>query len=383
MERLKAQLRAAAEKAESVASTDSNMNKTDDQLFEEEYLRTRKTTGASRLIPTFFRALPPEEDVLQQKLREEARAEFLQRRSRALLDNEELKRLWTLLDSNATTGSGTSSPAAVSKEPAPGQQQQDGEQMIGYEEYKKVKELAGEKCAPFFTAVVFAKLQQGDAHGRISVMAFFNYVMRKVWLHQTRIGLSLYDVTGQGYLREQDLENYIAELIHTLPQLDGLEKSFHNFYTCTAVRKFFFFLDPLRTGKIRIQDILACSFLDELLELRDQDLAKDVQEANWFSAPSALRVYGVYLNLDQDHNGMLSKSELLKYGTGTLTTAFVDRVFQECLTYEGEMDYKTYLDFVLALENRKEPQALQYYFRYIFLLNTGCNISAIDEPFTS
>ena len=94
------------------------------------------------------------------------------------------------------------------------------------------------------------------------------------------------------YLREQDLENYIAELIHTLPQLDGLEKSFHNFYTCTAVRKFFFFLDPLRTGKIRIQDVLACSFLDELLELRDQELAKDVQEANWFSAPSALRVYG-------------------------------------------------------------------------------------------
>ena len=33
-------------------------------------------------------------------------------------------------------------------------------------------------------------------------MQFFNYVMRKVWLHQTRIGLSLYDVAGQGYLKE-------------------------------------------------------------------------------------------------------------------------------------------------------------------------------------
>ena len=32
-------------------------------------------------------------------------------------------------------------------------------------------------------------------------------------------------------------------------QLDGLEKSFYSFYVCTAVRKFFFFLDPLRTGK--------------------------------------------------------------------------------------------------------------------------------------
>lgn len=26
-----------------------------------------------------------------------------------------------------------------------------------------------------------------------------------------------------------------------------------------------------------------------------------------------------------------------RYGTGTLTTAFLDRVFQECLTYDGEM----------------------------------------------
>ena len=103
------------------------------------------------------------------------------------------------------------------------------------------------------------------------------------------------------------MENYIAELIETLPQLDGLDKSFHSFYVCTAVRKFFFFLDPLRTGKIKIQDILASSFLDDLLELRDQDLAKDAQDANWFSAPSALRVYGQYLNLDKDHNGMLSR----------------------------------------------------------------------------
>ena len=43
------------------------------------------------------------------------------------------------------------------------------------------------------------------------------------------------------------------------------------------------------------------------------------QEANWFSAPSALRIYGQYLNLDLDHNGMLSQQELARFGTGTLT----------------------------------------------------------------
>ncbi|XP_066591199.1 serine/threonine-protein phosphatase 2A regulatory subunit B'' subunit gamma-like [Prorops nasuta] len=330
----------------------------EDKYFQDTYnnwkgCKAKDKDFTYKIIPKFYFKLPKEHETLPQKLREETRALFLQRRSRQLLDNNELKALWMLLDEHHSP-------------PLSGD-----EQLINYEDFKKVGTLAGPKCNPYFTAVVFAKLQQGDPHGRISIMALFNYVMRKVWLHQTRIGLSLYDVTGQGYLRESDLENYILELIPTLPQLEGLEKSFHSFYVCTAVRKFLFFLDPLRTGRVRIQDILACSFLDDLLELRDEDLPKDLQEANWFSAPSALKVYGQYLNLDRDHNGMLNKDELAGYGTGTLTSVFLERVFQECLTYEGEMDYKTYLDFVLALENRHEPQSLHYLFRILDINNKG------------
>ncbi|CAI9730589.1 serine/threonine-protein phosphatase 2A regulatory subunit B subunit gamma isoform X1 [Octopus vulgaris] len=304
-------------------------------------------------IPKFYCQLPLEEEILLQKVREEARALFLQRRSRVLLGNEELQHLWFLLDKHHT-------PPLVADE-----------QMINYHDFLKVAEQAGSKCKSFFTATIFGKLYQNENYGRIPIMQFFNYVMRKVWLHQTRIGLSLYDVTGLGYLKETDLENYILELIPTLPRLNILERSFYSFYVCTAVRKFFFFLDPMRTGKIKILDILACGFLDNLLELRDEELSKEMQESNWFSAPSALRVYGQYLNLDKDHNGMLSKEELSRYGTGTLTDVFLDRIFQECLTYDGEMDYKTYLDFVLALENRKEPQSLQYLFRILDVQQKG------------
>ena len=35
-----------------------------------------------------------------------------------------------------------------------------------------------------------------------------------------------------------------------LIKLDGLEKNFYSFYVCTAVRKFFFFLDPMHTGRL-------------------------------------------------------------------------------------------------------------------------------------
>lgn len=357
MEDLKALLKQTVSVQAAVLDKDALLTK-EVEHFNNAYNRMKSKEcevdeKSYKVIPKFYFKLPKEEETLQQKLRSEARAKYLQRRCRELLDNNELKALWDLLDKQH-------SPPDCAEE-----------QMINYEDFTKTAQLAGPKCRKYFTPLVFAKLQQGDAHGRISVRALFNYVMRKVWQHQTRIGMSLYDTTGQGYLRESDLVNYIQDLIPTLPQLDGLEKSFHDFYVCTAVRKFFFFLDPLRTGRVRIQDTLACSFLDDLLELRDEELPKDLQEANWFSAPSALRVYGQYLNLDKDHNGMLSKEELAGYGTGTLTSVFLDRVFQECLTYSGEMDYKTYLDFVLALENKHEPQALHYLFRILDINNQG------------
>nr|CAI5859645.1 unnamed protein product [Callosobruchus analis] len=148
-----------------------------------------------------------------------------------LLDNDELKELYVLLDQN---------------------QSFPDEQLMTYADFRKVQTLVGEKVKPYFTAHVFAKLQQGDPQGRISIMSIFNYVMHKVWLDQTRIGLSLYDVTGQGYLTGTDLETYITELLPNLPQLKGLEESFHSFYVCTAVRKFLFFLDVVRAGRVRI-----------------------------------------------------------------------------------------------------------------------------------
>ena len=91
---------------------------------------------------------------------------------------------------------------------------------------------------------------------------------------------------------------------------------------------------------------------------------------NWFSVQSSLRVYDQYLKLDTDKNGMLRKRELAKYSPG-LTSIFVDRIFEEYQTFEGEMDYKNFLDFVLAMENKKTPQALKYFWRVLDVFHKG------------
>lgn len=329
-----------------------------DRLFKEYYLawggEKFNLTSDELQLPGFFQRVPQDHELIPQKLREEARAVLLERKNHELLENEELQCFWFLLDKFQT-------PPAV-----------NGEKYINYENFKKAAKEAIPKAKQYFTASVFAKLMRNqDRFSRISIMSFFNYVMKKVWLQQTRIGISLYDAAGEGYLREMDLENYIVELIPSLCQLAQLERSFQTFYVCTAVRKFFFFLDPLRAGRVRITDILASGFLDSMLELRETETTEAQLANNWFSLQSAMRVYGSYLQLDTDRNGMLTRAELSGFGNGTLTDVFLDRVFQECITYDGEMDYKAYLDFVLAMENKQTPQALAYLFRILDMGGRG------------
>jgi len=67
---------------------------------------------------------------------------------------------------------------------------------------------------------------------------------------------------------------------------------------------------------------------------------------------------------------MLKKSELARYSSG-LTGIFIDRVFEEYQTFEGEMDYKTFLDFVLAMENKKVPQSINYFWKVLDVYGKG------------
>ncbi|NWR30603.1 P2R3C phosphatase, partial [Tachuris rubrigastra] len=135
------------------------------ELFTKYYMEWKggKTSGNTSYtnIPRFYYRLPAEDEVLLQKLREESRAVFLQRKSRELLDNEELQKpLWFLLDKHQTS-------------PPPRE-----EAMINYENFLNPPEKAGPKCKQFSPPKIFAKLLHNDPYPPLSIMQFFNYVMR-------------------------------------------------------------------------------------------------------------------------------------------------------------------------------------------------------------
>uniref|UniRef100_A0A7S4R799 Serine/threonine-protein phosphatase 2A regulatory subunit B'' subunit gamma n=1 Tax=Alexandrium monilatum TaxID=311494 RepID=A0A7S4R799_9DINO len=345
---------------------EEEFKKLQDQEREEEERRC----PSLKSIPRFHerRASPLDEsNSLRPRVMREARTQLLNRKTREeLLDEQDLHLIMRLLKDHA-------------RERGPDAPHSDVD-VIDYEGFTTIREelvKVDERFRQFFIPSIFLKFPR-DRNGCIAIGPFFMFVVRKVNIRQTRVQLSYYDALGCGYLREKDMENFIFELIPTLPQLDSLQEGFYPFYVFTAVRKFFFFLDPKRTGKLRIRDLLSSSILPELYELRqEQPLGGQDAENNWFSMQSALRVYGAYLELDADQNGMLSKSELSRFGSGMLTDVFIDRVFEEYQTYrdaetgENEMDYKTFLDFVLAMENKNTKQAIQYFWKLIDIHHQG------------
>ncbi|KNC56474.1 phosphatase 2 [Thecamonas trahens ATCC 50062] len=320
-----------------------------------------------------------------------------------LADGEALELLWSALANEATVGfpdpasesgasDGDGDDAGRDKLdilglPRAPEDAPDSELMIDYAGYNAAARVLEPKVAALLTPAAFYRFRS-DPLGRVPVELVYEYAVGRASLRKTRIMLAAHDTEGSGYLTEVDMERFIMQSVKDLPCLAALDPTFEVFYVCTAVRKFMFFLDPLRMGRVAIKSILLSPVLSEFFELEDQPaeaaLVPDEIErsrgasgapsgppTNWFSLFSARRIYADYLRLDTDQNGMLSRSELAAFGSRTLTPTFLDRVFEECHTYGGEMDFKTYVDFVLAMENKSEPQALSWLFRILDISKTG------------
>ncbi len=186
-------------------------------------------------------------------------------------------------------------------------------------------------------------------------------------MHENKVEISFYDGCCEGFLIDKDLDNYIKRKIQEFHFYNDIQEEIKEFYLLVAQRKFFFFLDPKRTGKIYINDLVSSNILSEFLEFTDkrtQTLSSEEISQNWFSLQNFWRIYKKYVELDRDKNGMLSKDELIRFGPG-LTPIFIDRIFEEYQKYENAFDFKQFIDFVLAMENRKHPASIQFIWRAI------------------
>lgn len=136
-----------------------------------------------------------------------------------------------------------------------------------------------------------------------------------------------------------------------------------DFYIQICIKKLTFFLDPNRRLKIPIRVLATSHIFTELQDMHDEKLTDQHLRGNWFSVFSAHRIYTQYLVLGGHRTGMLTRDDLLKYRNASFTPLFIQRVFETTQTYNGEMDFMGYIEFVLSMENPTLPASIKYCFR--------------------
>eukprot|EP01062_Namystynia_karyoxenos_P079319 TRINITY_DN833_c4_g1_i1.p1 TRINITY_DN833_c4_g1~~TRINITY_DN833_c4_g1_i1.p1 ORF type:complete len:584 (+),score=250.17 TRINITY_DN833_c4_g1_i1:99-1754(+) len=346
---------------------------------------------------------PRRDGGMRERWRAAAREKFLKKRSQHMWGSAVMKRLWELLQEHAEA----SEEPTLAMEAAGEAPQKD---RISYEGYCKVREalrraqfdadagvaeVGGDDFGePSLSACNFFTLRpEMDEKGRVPIYKIFSFIHRKATLFQTRIELELNDQEGFGFLRENDLEAFIYDLLLTVPCLSQMSQNFHPFYVCGAVRKFFFFLDTNQRGRVYIDDIMESHVLQELMDLQTQTPDSSECATNWFAPHWQTAVYELYMHLDADRNGMLSRDELYNYGrvgqewspgnqpTASFTERFIDRAFDVSQTYGGEMDYKRYMDFVLATENVGSTAALPFFWQVLDVRGTGQVTPVVVQSF--
>eukprot|EP00891_Asterochloris_glomerata_P006921 jgi/Astpho2/6921/e_gw1.00107.57.1_t len=292
------------------------------------------------------------------------RCPALQLHSQMLLINSQLEELWYCLQRHVTT------PAAAAED-----------ERINYDDFSQARaeclERFGPQAEEYTQAGRFLRFRK-DEEGAISVLSFFNYVMRRNAMLQTRVHLSCFDEEGLGSLTETQLEGYISQLVPELPALQGLTSAISLAEYCRiASRKFMFF--HARRHRVQIRDLLTSPVLAELMELRHLGSSALVVLCR-FSTANAVRVRDLFTSLDEDCNEHLSKQEFFGFCMGTMSQIFQDRVFEEHVAFSradrrrnvrNEMDMPAFLDFLLAWENRETPQAASYFFKVLDIRGQG------------
>ncbi|KAJ3267978.1 hypothetical protein HDV01_003625, partial [Terramyces sp. JEL0728] len=315
-----------------------------------EKLDPKSQTPPPPAIPKFYRRDYYDESILP--LRKAVYQHKKSRRDGYIATSQELEDTWDLFKLNYD-----SIINATSKDP---------KYYISYKKFKGMRSHVLPKLLPYFTAKHFLGFKQTDKNLYLKQVGVANVDL----LMEGYDALSDYGQTVDGYVTEDELQLYIEDLIPSLC-LRPQSAQFRKFYLCNCVKKFTFFLDKNRNGRMKIINIVLSPIFVELMELKDLSLSQELQDNNWFSTSVSMRVYGDFIRMDTDKNGMLSRKELTRYRNGNLTRAFLDRAFAEIQTYGGEMDYMGYLDFVLAIENLDTPEAMAAIFPILDVKKDG------------
>ncbi|XP_054800339.1 probable serine/threonine protein phosphatase 2A regulatory subunit B''delta isoform X2 [Prosopis cineraria] len=251
--------------------------------------------------------------------------------------------------------------------------QLDGLQM---HEFKSVtKEVC--KLPSFFSTSIFRKIDSKGT-GFVTRNAFIDY-----WINGNVLTMDMatqiYTILKQPdlkYLTQDDFKPVLRELLATHPGLEFLQSTpeFQERYAETVIYRIYYYVNRSGNGRLTLRELKRGNIIDAM---QHADEEEDINKVlRYFSYEHFYVIYCKFWELDTDHDFLIDKENLIRYGNHALTYRIVDRIFSQVprkfmSKVEGKMGYEDFVYFILSEEDKSSEPSLEYWFKCIDLDANG------------
>ncbi|KAI8574383.1 hypothetical protein RHMOL_Rhmol01G0349100 [Rhododendron molle] len=252
----------------------------------------------------------------------------------------------------------------------------NGSDGLQVHEFKQVtKELC--KLPSFFSSALFGKIDTACT-GMVTRDAFVKYWVDGNLLTKD-IATQIFKILKQPnlkYLTKADFKPILRELLATHPGLEFLQSTpdFQERYAETVVCRIFFYVNRSGNGQLTLRELKHGNLI---AAMHHADEEKDINKIlRYFSYEHFYVIYCIFWELDTDHDFLIDKENLIRYGNHALTYRIVGRIFSQVprnfsSNIEGKMAYEDFVYFVLAEEDKSSEPSLEYWFKCIDLDGNG------------
>ncbi|XP_065852314.1 serine/threonine protein phosphatase 2A regulatory subunit B''beta-like [Euphorbia lathyris] len=243
-------------------------------------------------------------------------------------------------------------------------------------EFKSItKEIC--KLPSFFSSTLFKRIDVNGT-GFVTRDAFVNY-----WIHGKMLTLDIatqiFKILKQPdlkYLTQEDFKTILRELLATHPGLEFLQSTpeFQERYAETVIYRIFYYINRSGDGHLTLRELKRGNLIDAM---QHADEEEDINKVlRYFSYEHFYVIYCKFWELDTDHDFLIDKENLIRYGNHALTYRIVDRIFSQVSRKftskaEGKMGYEDFVYFILSEEDKSSAPSLEYWFKCIDLDGNG------------
>jgi len=229
----------------------------------------------------------------------------------------------------------------------------------------------------FFSGILFERVMK-NRPGPLTEDVFAAYYEREFASasRPQRLFRVLVNDAARGYIVASDFHPMVEALLVCHPGLAFLQATpeFQQRYAETVIERIFYRCARRCDSKLYLSDLVRGKLLETLMQVDEEE---DInRERKFFSYEHFYVLYCRFWELDQDHDLLINREDLLRYGGHSLTFRVVDRIFEGCgrpldCKEEGKMSYTDFIWFCLSEEDKTSETAIDYWFRCIDLDGDG------------